>query len=90
MPREGDPVSIVQEVGWALGPVWRDAKNISPPEFDPRTVQPVANCYAACAIPAYSCWWMGPNICGIGSWWHKTHTWKCTCNNVCAYSTGVC
>jgi len=36
-PRERDPVPIVQEAGWAPGSVWTDA------EFDPRTVQPVAN-----------------------------------------------
>jgi hypothetical protein len=63
-------------------------ENFSPPKFNPRTVQPVANCYTDCAIPAHLCWWRGPNICGIGSCWHKTHTWKC--NNVRTYSTGVC
>ena len=26
-----DPVSIVQEVGWAPGPVWTDAENLAPP-----------------------------------------------------------
>ena len=41
-----DPVRIVQEVGWAPGPVWTGAENIAPPpEFDPRTVQPVASRY---------------------------------------------
>jgi hypothetical protein len=40
-PRK-DPVPNVQEVGWAPGPVWR-AENLAPPEFDPRTVQPVVN-----------------------------------------------
>ena len=34
-----DPVPIVQEAGWAPGPVWTDA------EFDPWTVQPVASRY---------------------------------------------
>ena len=39
-----DPVPIVQEVGWAPGPVWTDAENLDhPPGFDPRTVQPVAS-----------------------------------------------
>ena len=39
-----DPVPIVQEAGWASGPVWRGAENLaSPPGFDPRTVQPVAS-----------------------------------------------
>ena len=32
-----DPVPIVQEVGWAPGPVWTG--------YDPRNVQPVASCY---------------------------------------------
>ena len=38
-----DPVSIVQEAGWATGPVWTGAENLAPPAFDPRTVQPVAS-----------------------------------------------
>ena len=38
-----DPVPIVQEAGWAPGPVWTNAENLAPPEFDPRTVQPVAS-----------------------------------------------
>jgi hypothetical protein len=41
-----DPVSIVQETEWALGPVWSGAENLAPPPgFDPRTVQPVASRY---------------------------------------------
>jgi hypothetical protein len=32
-----DPVPIVQEAGWAPGPVWT-AENLAPPGFDPRTV----------------------------------------------------
>ena len=42
---EGDegkePVPIVQEDGWATGPVWTGAENLATPGFDPRTVQPV-------------------------------------------------
>ena len=38
-----DPVLIVQEVGWAPGPVWTGAENLASPRFDPRTVQPVAS-----------------------------------------------
>ena len=42
-PRK-DPVPIVQEAGWAPGPVWTSAENLSPPPgFDPQTVQPVAS-----------------------------------------------
>ena len=40
-----DPVPIVQEVGWAPGPVGQ-VRKISPlPGFDPRTAQPVASRY---------------------------------------------
>ena len=45
-PARKDPVPIVQEAGWASGPVWTGAeKSRPPPGFDPRTVQPVANRY---------------------------------------------
>ena len=40
-----DPVPIVQEAGWAPGPVRTGAENPPPPGFDPRTVQPVASRY---------------------------------------------
>ena len=40
-PPGKDSVPIVQEAGWASGPVWTGAENLAPPEFDPRTVQPV-------------------------------------------------
>ena len=44
-----DPVSIVQEAGWAPGPVWTGAENLAPPQgFDPRTVQPVVSRYTDC------------------------------------------
>ena len=42
---EKDLVPIVQEAGWAPGPVWTEAENLSPPGFDPRTVQPVVSRY---------------------------------------------
>jgi hypothetical protein len=29
-PRERDPVPIVQEAGWAPGPVWTGAENFAP------------------------------------------------------------
>ena len=39
-----DAVPIVQEAGWAPGPVWTGAENLAPaPGFDPRTVQPVTS-----------------------------------------------
>jgi len=38
-PLEKDWVSIVQEAGWATGPVWTGAESLFlPPGFDPRTV----------------------------------------------------
>jgi hypothetical protein len=43
-----EPVPIVQEDGWAPGPVWAGAENLAlspPPGFDPRTIQPVASHY---------------------------------------------
>jgi hypothetical protein len=29
-PREGDPVTIVEEAGWAPMPVWKIAENLAP------------------------------------------------------------
>ena len=40
-----DPVPIVQESGWAPGPVWTGAEISPPPGFDPRIVKPVASRY---------------------------------------------
>jgi hypothetical protein len=41
-PRERFPLLVLQETGWAPGPVWRGAENLTPsPGFNPRTVQPV-------------------------------------------------
>jgi len=40
-----DRVPIVQEAGWAPGPVWTGAENLPPPGFNPRTIQPVASRY---------------------------------------------
>ena len=47
------PVPIVQEAGWAPGPVWTGAENLAlhPPEFDPRTVQAVASRYTPLRYP---------------------------------------
>ena len=36
-------------------PVWTGAENLSPPGFNPRTVQPVVRRYTDCAIPAPKC-----------------------------------
>ena len=56
-PRK-DPVPIVQEAGWAPGPVWTGVENLAPPSgFDPRTVQPVASCYTD-----YAAWPTGMHV----------------------------
>ena len=50
-----DPVPIVQEAGWAPGPVWKVVENVAPPTgIDPRTVQPVASRYTDWAIAAHN------------------------------------
>jgi hypothetical protein len=49
-PRERDQVPIVQEAGWAPGPIWTGAENLPTPPFDPRTVQPVASRYTDWAV----------------------------------------
>jgi len=38
-PRE-NPVPVLEEVGWALGPVWTGGKISSPPGFDPEPSRP--------------------------------------------------
>jgi hypothetical protein len=39
-----DQVTILQEAGWAPGPVWTVEENLGPPPgFDPRTAHPVAS-----------------------------------------------
>jgi hypothetical protein len=45
-PREESPVTIVEEAGWAPGPVWTVVTGVEeeyllrPPRFEPRTIQP--------------------------------------------------
>jgi len=48
-----DPVPIVQEDGWAPGPVSMHAKILPPTGFNPCTDQPVVSCYTDYAIPAH-------------------------------------
>jgi len=43
-PRK-DPVPIVQEAGWAPGPIWTGVENLAPSGIRSRTVQPVASRY---------------------------------------------
>ena len=40
-----DLVPIVQEAGWAPGPVWTGVENLTTTGFDLRTVQPVDSRY---------------------------------------------
>jgi len=48
-----DPVSVVQEAGWASGPVWTSAENLtSHRDLIPGPSSPVVSCYAVCPIPA--------------------------------------
>ena len=48
-----DPVPIVQEAGWAPGPVWRGGENLDPHRDSiPQTVQHVASRYTDWAISA--------------------------------------
>ena len=47
-PPEKDRVPIAQEVGWAPRPVRTVSANVAPPEFDLRTVHPIASRYERC------------------------------------------
>ena len=40
-----DPAPIVQDDGWALGPVWTGAENLSTTGIRSLDLQPVASCY---------------------------------------------
>ena len=40
-----DPLPIVQEAGWAPGPVWTGAENLIATGIRSRTVQPVVSRY---------------------------------------------
>jgi hypothetical protein len=55
-----DPVPIVQEAGWAPGPVWIGAENLAPlPGFDPWTFQLVVSHSTGYAVPARN------TFCGV-------------------------
>ena len=43
--QEKDPVSALQEAGWAPGPVWTGVENLVSPGLDPWAVQPVVSGY---------------------------------------------
>ena len=53
LPQERDLVPIVQDAGWARGPVWMGAENLAPLRSDPQTVQPVLSPYTNYAILAH-------------------------------------
>jgi hypothetical protein len=44
-----DPVPIVQEAGWATGPVWTGAENLATTGIRSPDRQPVASRYTDCA-----------------------------------------
>jgi len=44
-------VQIVQEAGWASGPVWTGGENIAPPGFNPQTFNPVGSHYTNYVTP---------------------------------------
>lgn len=50
-----DLVPLVQETGWAPGLVWTGVENLTPPQFDPWTIQLVVSCCTDYNIPAYHC-----------------------------------
>jgi hypothetical protein len=66
-----DPVPIVQEAGWASGPVWT-AENLAPPGFDPRTVQPI--------VSRYTDWATGPTLMCIVQPWTIDAKWQVAAN----------
>jgi hypothetical protein len=47
-----EPVPILQEAGWASGPVWMGTENLTPTGIRSPTVQPEANSYTDWAIIA--------------------------------------
>jgi hypothetical protein len=53
LPREREPVPIIQEAGWVLGPVWTGVEYLAPLVFDPQTVQLVASCYTTLSQPMF-------------------------------------
>jgi len=52
LPPGTDPVSSVQEDGWASKPVWAGAENLAATGSDPRSVQLVASRYTDYATTA--------------------------------------
>jgi hypothetical protein len=98
LPRERDPVHIVQEAGWVPGSVSTGAENLAPPGFDPPTVQSVRSLYTDWAIQAVIKIWQGKkcvqilsrhNLKGSSIWYTQSKwydniktTLKEKCDNV--------
>jgi hypothetical protein len=53
-PEERDRVPILREAGSVPGSVWTGAGNLTPPGFDPQTVQAVASRCTDRAIPPHN------------------------------------
>jgi hypothetical protein len=73
-PRERNPVSAVQEAGWAPGPVWTGDENLAPPPlgFDPWNVQSAASCYTGPRIlrsTDYTVNFTANFQVGLGNWY---------------------
>ena len=49
-----DPIPIVEEAGWAPGPAWTGRKSRPHWDYDPRTVQPVAQSLYRLSYPAHT------------------------------------
>ena len=48
--RERDPVSLVEEAVWTLGPVWTGVENVASIRVRPQTVQHVVSCSSTYSI----------------------------------------
>jgi hypothetical protein len=48
LPRERDPVPVVEKAGWALRPVCTNMENFTPPGLDSRTVKLYLLSYPNC------------------------------------------
>ena len=54
LPPGKEPVPILQEFGWAPGPVWTGAENLALTGIRSRTVQPVAQSLYRLSYPAHN------------------------------------
>jgi hypothetical protein len=81
-PRPNDPVPIVQEAGWAPGPVWTGAKNVAPtgirsPDHPARS----ESLYRLSYLKAYDKWHFKPtNSSTMSRISIRSATWPHTAN----------